>query len=162
MSLQIEDILFFIFSAFSVASALYIVTSKNIFYSAVNLAFLGISIAVIIALLSPSFAIYSVIHLLLYVGATVVFLVLSLVMFRGILIRESRVRWAPIVSVILTILIFITVLSNLPSSSAISSLSVNLTTLSTELLYKYWFPIIVIIIALITTIIEAISIARRD
>ncbi|MEM4139215.1 MAG: NADH-quinone oxidoreductase subunit J, partial [Sulfolobaceae archaeon] len=133
------------------------------FYSAVSLAFLGISIAVLIALLSPTFAIYSVIHLLLYVGATVVFLVLSLVMFRGILIKEAKVKWAPFVAVVVTALILVTVLTNLPSESSISApLAINLTSLSTDLLAKYWFPIIVIIIALITTIIEAISIARRD
>ena len=57
--------IFFLFSIFALATALFIVNSKNVFYSAVSLAFLGISVAVLIADLDPeAYSLYSAFHLL--------------------------------------------------------------------------------------------------
>jgi NADH-quinone oxidoreductase subunit J len=148
----------------AIVSSLYIVSSRNIFYSAIALAFLGISVALLIALISPIYAIYSVIHLLLYVGSTVVFLAVSLVMFKGIFIREFKVKWAPVISIIISALLFISVITSFSEISGVpqSFEYVDITSLGLDIVYKYWFPVVVIIIALITTIIEAIAIAKRD
>ncbi len=156
--------LVFLFSAFSIASALYIVRQKVVFYSAVALAFLGMSTAALIALLSPgAYGIYSVLHLLLYVGATVSFLAITLVLFRGI---EAKPQATPgvVTGVIVAILIgMVTAFLISPYLSAVPVQpgSISLTALANDLLEQYWFPIVVLIVGLLTTVIEAIALARR-
>lgn len=155
---------FTFFAALSIASALYITRQKNVFYSAVALAFLGISVAAMIALINTSsYAFYAAFHILLYVGATVVFLAISLVMFRGINVREVQIPWAPVIAFIVGMLIFIDLILSFSSITPPSvTSSFNLQTLANEILQNYWFPTIIIIIALLTTMIEAITLARRD
>ena len=156
--------LVFLFSAFSIASALYIVRQKVVFYSAVALAFLGFSVAALIALLSPqAYGIYSVFHLLLYVGATVTFLAITLVLFRGI---EAKPQATPgvvsgIVIAVLVGLATVFLLSPYLSGSFTPPKPLDLTALANELLEQYWFPIVVLIVGLLTTVIEAIALARR-
>ena len=166
MSLTSEFIIgfFTFFGALSIASALYITRQKNVFYAAVSLAFLGISVAAMIALINTSsYSFYAAFHILLYVGATVVFLTISLVMFRGLNVREISVPWAPVIAVVAGMLIFIDLISSfsgITPSASVSSFSLQ--TLANDILQNYWFPAIIIIIALLTTMIEAITLARRD
>ena len=153
-----------LFSVFSIASALYIVRQKVIFYSAVALAFLGISVAVLVALLSPqAYGIYSVFHLILYVGATVTFLAITLVLFRGIEVKPQPTTGV-VVGFIAAVLVgmatvFITG-SYVPSNFSPPK-ALDLTALADELLGQYWFPIVILIVGLLTTVIEAIALARR-
>jgi|BEDMetMinimDraft_2_1075160.scaffolds.fasta_scaffold00143_13 NADH-quinone oxidoreductase subunit J len=170
MSLPIIDVetpIFILFGAFSVAAALVIVNGKNVFYSAISLGVLGISVAVLIALLDPAaYAVYSVLHLLLYVGATVVFIAISLVLFRGLQVQEYGVRWAAPIATIMGIILLAAIILSFSSSITASNSpippSFNLSVLSQQLLIKYWFPTIIIIVALATTLVEAITLARRD
>ncbi|EHP68802.1 MAG: NADH-quinone oxidoreductase subunit J [Metallosphaera yellowstonensis] len=160
---DLQDTIFLVFSVTALASALFIVNSKNVFYAAVSLAFLGLSIAVLIADLNPAaYSLYSVFHIILYVGATVVFLSVSLVMFRGLEVREIRTPWAPVIS-LLAAVAFFSVLVLSTSSIAISAPpSPDLQTLGERMISQYWFPAIVLIVGLLTTMIEAIALARRD
>ncbi|BBD71821.1 NADH dehydrogenase subunit J [Sulfodiicoccus acidiphilus] len=167
MSLPIIDIelpVFVIFSVSAIISSLLIVNSRNVFYSAVSLGILGISVAVIIALLNPeAYALYSAIHLLLYVGATVVFIAISLVLFRGVQVNESNIPWAsPLATVLGIVLLSVILVPFLSASSPLPPQALNLTVLAQDLLVKYWFPTIIIVIALATTLVEAITLARRD
>ncbi len=155
--------LFAFFSVVAIASAIFIVRSKNVFYSAIALAFLGISMAVLIADMSPeAYSIYSAFHLLLYVGATVVFLSISLVMFRGIDVKEVNVPWAGALSAIAAVVVFVVILVTLSNLPSIPLKPVDLQQLATYVLQGYWFPAIILIIGLLTTVIEAISLARRE
>ncbi|EZQ06982.1 MULTISPECIES: NADH-quinone oxidoreductase subunit J [Acidianus] len=155
--------LFSIFAISSVAASIFIVSSKNVFYSAISLAILGISIAADIALLDPSsYSIYSVFHVLLYVGATVVFLSVSLVMFRGLDVREVRISWAPVVSLIVVAFVFVAVLASLSNVPPVEPKPVNLVVLAQDVLNTYWFPAFILIVGLLTTLVEAIALARRE
>ncbi|MEM4001595.1 MAG: NADH-quinone oxidoreductase subunit J, partial [Saccharolobus sp.] len=49
----IQYILFAFFGIMAIAFSIYIVRAKNVFYGAVSLAFLGLSIAALIALEAP-------------------------------------------------------------------------------------------------------------
>jgi NADH-quinone oxidoreductase subunit J len=161
-SLNLCLILFLFFSIISISSAIFIVSSKNLFYAAISLAFLGVSIAVLIALVSFQYSLYSVFHLLLYVGATVVFLSISLVMFKGLEVRQINIAWAPIVAGVSAVLIFIAVVLSLSGVQLGQVGEINLQTLSSIILEKYWFPAVVLAVGLLTTLIEAITLARRD
>lgn len=162
-SAELDLILFLIFSVATISSAIFIVSTKNVFYAAVTLAFLGMGIAALIALLAPnSYSLYSAFHLLLYVGATVVFLAISLVMFRGLYVRQINVPWAPIMAVISTIGIFAVVVISLTSIQVSQPQSLDLPQLGEAILSKYWFPAIILVIGLLTTLIEAFALARRD
>ncbi|MDT7900379.1 MAG: NADH-quinone oxidoreductase subunit J [Acidianus sp.] len=161
-SLNLCLILFLFFSIISISSSIFIVSSKNLFYAAISLAFLGVSIAVLIALISFQYSLYSVFHLLLYVGATVVFLSISLVMFKGLEVRQINIAWAPIVAGVSAVLIFIAVVLSLSGVQLGQVREINLQTLSSIILEKYWFPAVVLVVGLLTTLIEAITLARRD
>jgi len=154
---------FTFFGVISIVASLFITRQKNVFYAAVALVFLGISVAAMIALLNTSYSFYSAFHILLYVGSTVVFLAISLVMFRGLDVKEVKVPWAPLVALVVGVLIFLDLavsFSSITPSTVVSSFSLQ--TLANEILQNYWFPAIIIIIALLTTMIEAITLARRD
>ncbi|ARM76332.1 NADH-quinone oxidoreductase subunit J [Acidianus manzaensis] len=163
MNLSLDLILFLIFSVISISSAIFIVSSKNVFYSAITLAFLGISIAVLITLIAPaSYGIYSAFHLLLYVGATVVFLSVSLVMFKGLSVRQINIPWASFVAIIATGAIFTVVVLSLTTIQVSVPKPLDLQQLAETILSEYWFPAIVLVIGLLTTLIEAITLSRRD
>jgi len=154
---------FTFFGVISIISAIFITRQKNVFYAAIGLVFVGISVAAMIALLNTSYSFYSAFHILLYVGSTVVFLAVSLVMFRGLDVKEIKVPWAPLVALVVGVLIFLDLVvsfSNVAPSAVVSSFSLQ--TLANDILQNYWFPAIIIIIALLTTMIEAITLARRD
>ena len=153
-----------LFSVFSIASALYIVRQKVVFYSAVALAFLGISVAALIALLSPqAYGIYSVFHLLLYVGATVTFLAITLVLFRGIEVRPQPTTGvvAGFIAAVLVGMATVIIAGSYVPTTFSPPRGLDLTALADELLGQYWFPIVVLIVGLLTTVIEAVALARR-
>lgn len=154
---------FTFFGVVSIVSALFITRQKNVFYAAIGLAFLGISVAAMIALINPSYSFYSAFHILLYVGSTVVFLAISLVMFRGLNVKEIKVPWAPLVALVVGVLVFLDLVITFSSITPVTQVSsISLQTLANDILQNYWFPTVIIIIALLTTMIEAITLARRD
>ena len=154
---------FTFFGVISIASALFITKQKNVFYAAIGLVFLGISVAAMIALLNASYSFYSAFHILLYVGSTVVFLTISLVMFRGLNVKEIKVPWAPLVALVVGAFIFLDLIASFSSITPSTTVTqFSLQTLANDILQNYWFPAIIIIIALLTTMIEAITLARRD
>ncbi|MUN28358.1 NADH-quinone oxidoreductase subunit J family protein [Sulfuracidifex metallicus] len=159
----LQLIIFGIFSVVSLIAAVYIINSKNVFYAAVSLAFLGIAIAVLIADLAPaSYSIYSAFHILLYVGATVVFLSISMVIFKDLYVKQERVTPSGIAVAVTAVALFLAVIFGLSSSSGTNVPPVSLQELATDLLTSFWFPAIVLVVALLTTLIEAITLARRD
>lgn len=154
---------FAFFGIISIVSALFITKQRNVFYAAIGLVFLGISVAAMIALINVSYAFYSAFHILLYVGSTVVFLAISLVMFRGLNVKETKISWAPFVALTVGVFVFIDFLTAFSSiTPVLPSQTFSLQTLANEILQDYWFPALILIIALLTTMIEAISLARRD
>ncbi|ACP35909.1 NADH-ubiquinone/plastoquinone oxidoreductase chain 6 [Sulfolobus islandicus Y.G.57.14] len=167
MYLQTSEIiqytLFAFFGTMAIAFSIYIVRAKNVFYGAVSLAFLGLSIAALIALEAPStYGIYSVFHILLYVGATVTFLAISLVMFKDLEVRIRRGSLGILAGGAVTLLFLITIFISNFKVSPSTLQPINFQILANDLLENYWFPLIILIVALLTTLIEAIALARRD
>ncbi|WP_338600161.1 NADH-quinone oxidoreductase subunit J [Sulfolobus tengchongensis] len=167
MSLQTSDIiqyiLFGFFGIMAIAFSIYIVRARNVFYGAVSLAFLGVSIAALIALEAPAtYGIYSIFHILLYVGATVTFLAISLVMFKDLEVKVSRGNLGVLVGGAVALLFLIVIFLSVFQVSSVPLQPLNFQMLANDLLENYWFPLIILIIALLTTLIEAISLARRD
>jgi NADH-quinone oxidoreductase subunit J len=161
---EIQYGLFILFSVISIASAIFIVRQKNVFYSSIALAFLGISVAVLIALINPSaYAFYSAFHFLLYVGSAVVFLSISLLVFKTLTVKEINVPWAGVTAVVTGAILFLILIVTFYNTPTVSTgLTFNLQSFANIFLEKYWFPALIIIIALLTTMIEALSLARGE
>jgi NADH-quinone oxidoreductase subunit J len=83
-------------------------------------------------------------------------------MFKGLEVRQINIAWAPIVAGVSAVLIFIAVVLSLSGVQLGQVGEINLQTLSSIILEKYWFPAVVLVVGLLTTLIEAITLARRD
>lgn len=163
LSSDLEIGLFFMFSIVAVISSLTIVSSKSLINAAFSLIFLGISTAVMIVDLDPAaFAVYSAVHLLLYVGATVTFLVISLVLFKSLDLSGAEVRWAVPLSFMVGSFILLSLMAGLSQATPQSPSPLSLLALSQTLVEEFWFPAVILIIALAATLIEAIALARRE
>jgi hypothetical protein len=97
------------------------------------------------------------------VGATVTFIALTIVLFRGIDVKPSTSAGVALGVVIAVLVAVVTAILIYPSVQASSTVppALSLTELANQLLDAYWFPIIVLIVGLITTVIEALALARR-
>jgi NADH:ubiquinone oxidoreductase subunit 6 (chain J) len=128
-------------------------------YAAISLGILGLSIASLIAVFfSP---LYGVLHVIIYVGATVTFIVVVGVMLRGAEVPRAS-NWKALLASVLSFLfltgLLITIASKVPPQQS----SLDLVNITSTILRDYYFPVIILIIALAATLIEAITIARRD
>jgi hypothetical protein len=83
-------------------------------------------------------------------------------MFKGLEVRQINIAWAPIVAGVSAVLIFIAVVLSLSGVQLGQVGEINLQALSSIILEKYWFPAVVLVVGLLTTLIEAITLARRD
>ncbi len=87
-SMGYTDLLFISISFFTILSGLMIILSRNLVYSAVYLSILGLLVATLISLLGlPTLG---VIHVLVYVGAGVLFIVMTTLLLREEFPREVR------------------------------------------------------------------------
>jgi len=162
---EIQIVLFLLFSAFSISSALIIVNTKSLLYAAFSLVFLGMSTAAAIALLDPeAFAFYSVFHVLLYVGATVTFLVISLVIFKNLELTGEGSRWAiPLTAIFGSLAVIAVLYVGLTDyRGTFEPVQLSLGQVSYILVQQYWFPSLILVVALAATLIEAVTLARRD
>ena len=83
-------------------------------------------------------------------------------MFKDLEIKLPKKYTAIVAGGIITILFLAVIYISLAQVSIVSVRPINFQILANNLLEVYWFPIIILIIALLTTLIEAISLARRD
>ncbi|BCU67444.1 NADH dehydrogenase subunit J [Sulfolobales archaeon HS-7] len=162
LTTEIELGIFIIFSVVAMITSLTITNTKYLIYAAYSLIILGISTAILIADLDPAaFALYSAIHLLLYVGATVSFLVISFVLFKNLEIKGEIAKWSIPISVLIGAFLLGTMLITSPPLLTTPS-ALNLTRLADIIVGEYWFPTLILITALAATLIEAITLARRN
>ncbi len=150
-------ITFLLSSALSIIAALFVVLHKSIVYSAFFLSMLGVGNAILFTLLG--FPIIALFHLSVYVGAAVTFILFSVVMLREAPSVEPPIKALAVLSVIVLAIILIKAFSPF---SAEPSFFLNYRDLTSLLVTKYWFALIVAAIALVTTLIEAVTIARRE
>ncbi|MGY0288387.1 MAG: NADH-quinone oxidoreductase subunit J family protein [Candidatus Methanodesulfokora washburnensis] len=159
MSLLIDpNLLLFILSSFlAVIAAVMVVWHRSIVYSAFFLSILGIANAILFAILG--FPIISLFHLAVYVGAAVTFILFSLVMMREAPSVEPETKITAVISVIMLIILFSELFIGARGET---SFYLNYRDLTSILLERYWFSLLVAALALVTTLIEAITLARRE
>lgn len=152
-------VLFLIFAAVAIISAILVVEHKSLIYSAVFLAILGMANAALFVLLG--FIFLALFFISVYIGAAVTFILFSVTMFNEAPKVETSVRIVAIISVVLVaVLLTLGFGLHLSSGNPLSYISYrDLASLLTE---KYGFALVIAALTLITTLIEAITIARRE
>lgn len=157
-----ELILLISFSILGIALVVFaasVVGQRSLVYSALSLGLLGMANAGLFALLGYAFI--AVFHLAVYIGAAVIFILFSVTMFREIPDIEVSTKILTVITVPLIALILIYIY--LPY--------LNVTFKSQYFIYKeisllfvtrYWFPLVITGLALVTTLIEGITLARME
>ena len=144
--------------ALVVASAL-VIKHRSLVYAAFFLSIAGMANAVLFALLGYTFI--ALFHIAVYVGAAVTFILFSITMFKDVGPVEPRARGLAALSTILICLALIGLFYsgwNIP----LEVKPIPYMEMASYFLTSYWFTIIVATIALVTTLIEAITLARRE
>ncbi|MCS7103346.1 MAG: NADH-quinone oxidoreductase subunit J [Candidatus Korarchaeum sp.] len=154
---DIDLLLFGISATLAVISSLLVVFHRSIVYSAFFLSMLGIANALLFSILG--FPIIALFHLIVYVGAAVTFILFSLVMMREVPTVEPGLKVAAFSLLILTILVLSRIFL---SVNAQPSFHLDYRELTSVLVERYWFALVIASFALVTTLIEAITLARRE
>lgn len=157
-----ELILLSSFAALAISSvifAAFVVWQKSLVYSALSLGFFGMINAGLFAFLG--YTIIAVFHLSVYVGAAVIFILFSVTMFRDIPDIEVPVKIIAALTIALTFLILAYIF--LPYfHETFSSQYFSYQEISSLFVVRYWFPLLVTGLALVTTLIEGITLARME
>jgi len=159
LTLNAGTVLFFILAAAAVISAILVVEHKSLTYSAVFLAILGMANATLFVLLGFTFI--AIFFISVYIGAAVTFILFSVTMFEEAPKVETPVRIVALVSVIL-VAALLAIGFSLNIGSEIPFTSPSYMELANLLTQKYGLALIIASLTLITTLIEAITIARKE
>lgn len=152
-------IVFVVLAAVAVASAFLVVEHKSLVYSAFFLGVLGMANAVIFSLLGFTFI--ALFHLAVYIGAAVTFILFAITMFEEVPPVERRVRFIAIFAALLAFVLIVGVFGTYFAGTVQPSY-VDYKTLAGFLTEKYWFALLVAGLTLVTTLIEAITLARIE
>ncbi|HJX23819.1 MAG TPA: NADH-quinone oxidoreductase subunit J [Candidatus Bathyarchaeia archaeon] len=148
-----------VLAAVTLLSSLIVVEHKSLVYSAFFLGIMGISIASIFALLGFTFV--AIFHVAVYIGAAVVFILFSITMFEETPLIERPLRIIAAVSVLLTFLLLLVIFGEY-FGKTLAPINISYRELASLLTQKYWFALVVAALTLVTTLIEAITLARRE
>lgn len=159
LALNAGTVMFFILAAIAVVSAILVVEHKSLVYSAVFLAILGTANAALFVLLGYSFI--ALFFISVYIGASVTFILFSVTMFGEAPKVETPIRIVAFVSVVL-VAALLAIGFSLHFTGGLSLSYVSFQDLAALLTQKYGFALIIAALTLITTLIEAITIARRE
>ncbi len=152
-------VLFLLLAAVAVISAILVVEHKSLTYSVVFLAILGMANAALFVLLGFTFI--ALFFVSVYIGAAVTFILFSVTMFEEAPKVETPVRIVALVSVIL-VAVLLALGFGLHFSSGLQLSYTSFRDLASLLTQKYGFALLIAALALITTLIEAITIARKE
>lgn len=165
MESSVQSAVFYILSAIIVGSAILVVTLKNIFHSLLFLVLTFFSIAGIYVLLHAEFI--AAVQVLIYVGAITVLLIFAIMMTAQIyspVLRQTNEQVIP--GLIIVVVLLITTLIVLGNTAWRVSEKLpetqSIVTIGKSLLTTYVLPFEVVSVVLITALIGAIIIARRD
>lgn len=144
-----------------IASAIYIVRAKSLFYSAFALGIIGFLNAALFALMG--YLLVGAVQLVIYVGAAVLFIILAF----SLVGEQSVPPRITLLHMILAVLVFVGVL--LFTDRVVSTLpaEVSFTTSPTgqvarALVVEYDLTLVLIILVAATSAIESIVMARRE
>ena len=155
-----EIITFISASILAILSAVMIVKTKSLIYSALFLGLLGISMAIFFALMG--YQIVSLFQIIVYVGATVTFIIFSIVMLRETYVMEVSSKILSISTATLILLVFAAIIFYTIGTYSLIPIDVSYDKVTELLMGNYTLPLIIVIFALITTLIEGIIIARKE
>ncbi len=145
-------------AAFTIAAALLALVSKEDVYAALSLGLVGIGVAALVALLG--YGILSVFHILVYVGATVTFVVFSVLLIgRGVGWEKRLFTTGVMTAVLIAVSYFISMYAL--SSSQMRVISLSLSEVGGELFSKHTLSLVFLAFALASVMIEGMLIASR-
>jgi NADH-quinone oxidoreductase subunit J len=156
---MIDLLVFFVLGTLAIAFSVLVVEHRSLVYGAVALGFLGMVNAALFALVGFTFI--ALFHLAVYVGAGVVFILFSVTMFRGVPTVELRAKGLA-VAVAALVALSLAVIFWSYSIVPVDPEQISYLHLSRVFTQNYWFPLLVTAIALVTTLIEGITLARRE
>ncbi|HDI86695.1 MAG TPA: hypothetical protein ENF83_04745 [Candidatus Korarchaeota archaeon] len=161
MSLPIDltSLAFLATSALAVASAILVVSHRSLVYAAFFLDILGTANAVLFALLG--YPIVAVFQLTVYVGSAVTFILFSVVMFREVPETPVPLKEFAAVTIALTMAALLVTFHSF-SGALPQTQAVEMKELTRLVVDKYWFALLLSILSMATTLIEAITLARRE
>lgn len=161
MSLLIDltTLTFLLSAALALISAALVVGHRSLVYAAFFLDILGTANAILFALLG--FPLVAVFQLTVYVGSAVTFILFSVVMLKEIPGLIVPIQEFAIVTIVLAVLALAGIFY---SATAIQPVveTVELSELTSLVVHKYWFALLLSILSMATTLIEAITLARRE
>lgn len=143
----------------AILSSLLVVLHKSLVYSAFFLGVLGMVNAALFALLGFTFI--ALFHVAVYIGAAVTFILFSVTMFEEAPSVERPIRIVAAFTVLAVFLLLATIFG-LYLGKSFQPAYVSYRDLAESLTQKYWFALIVAALTLVTTLIEAITLARRE
>lgn len=153
---MIDIIVFSLLGTLAIAFSVLVVEHRSLVYGAVALGFLGIVNSALFALVGFTFI--ALFYLAVYVGAGVIFILFAVTMFKGVPTIELRAKRLAVAAAVL-ISISLAAVFWPYSNIAVIAQSISYRELSTIFTGEYWLPLFVTAIALVTTLIEGITLA---
>ena len=137
--------------------SIFVVISKNIVYGAIHLSLLGLVVAALIAMLG--YPIVAILHIIIYVGAGVLFIIMSVSMIREVTERRVNKPLSFLVALIVSSPLFylaaVTENQGIPQP-AYSDYAI----LSRYIAQNYWMPALLVFLSLSASLMAAVSITR--
>jgi NADH-quinone oxidoreductase subunit J len=152
-------ILFAALAVVSVVSAILVVEHKSLVYAALFLGILGMANATLFTLLGFNFL--ALFFVSVYIGAAVTFIIFSVSMFEEAPSVERPVRIVAMLSVGVAAVILVGVFATY-FTGGIQTSYISYRELASLLTEKYGFALLIAALTLVTTLIEAITVARKE
>ena len=159
------QVIFIILGALILGCALVVVTNRNLFHSAVFLAFTFVGVAGIYFMLQAEFL--AGIQILIYVGAIVTLIVFAIMLSRDLanpLARATNRQWMPAAIVaVLAFVVLVVVLLQIPWAETLAAPPANAIAMLGEQMVSpdYVLPFEVVSVLLLVALIGSIIIARE-
>ena len=163
--MQMYDIIFYLFALVTIGSALIVVASKNIVYSAFSLMFTLFGVSGLYVLLGADFL--AVVQIMVYVGGILVLLLFGVMLTNKITNVEIRTGSSKIALGIIGLFVFSAILFSVLIGTEWKSVNspipdTTLYGIGNLLLTQYVLVFELLGILLLVALIGAASIARRD
>jgi NADH-quinone oxidoreductase subunit J len=166
--LQILNIvIFFVLTMMALGGALGVVTSRNLFHSALFLVLSFAGVAGYYVLLDAGFL--AVVQLLIYIGAIAILILFAIMLTRGLMVKrqsQSNDQW--LIALLVAILAFVVLAVVLwqvdwpvADRDALASPNVSIGQLGQDLLGPYVIPFEVASVLLLVALIGAVILARE-
>ncbi|MEP0829426.1 MAG: NADH-quinone oxidoreductase subunit J [bacterium] len=165
---EVSQVIFYILSFVIIVSAIYVVTLRNIFHSALFLILTLFGVAGIYILLHAEFL--AAVQVLIYVGAISVLIIFAIMLTSQLASKEIRQtnEQATVAGTIGFAFIIVSLLSlyrtvwKVPNDAAISLPDNNTLTIGRLLMSEYVLPFEVVSVVLLAALIGAVVLARKE